>query len=986
MTVRTEDDDKNSLNTTQAGETTSVNVESNTFNTFHIIIDEILSKNSLSSADYDVIEQIARHNPLAIETKLNRIFKKILLERKFLHDERNSYAKLMSTIIDTCIRLRRNQKIIPWVLMALNESLMNTKLIGEIAKRNIYILSDDFVDKFSASIGSLTNSQVGTILTSLIYHLDSCLMNSQEGKIKQTLAMPSEALVIFSKVIRQFTIAVLDGVDVFRVTRPLLGKQKFVNGLRNLGKTLSKFIKVLQRKSKDDEYQIIGLNLWKIIEVWLTIVAFINHYAPDAITENDWSDILHDIASMEDFNKFEGHGNTEKGLVFLNLKKNIQGIQYTWKLCTDRDAVGHSNEGVPALEQFWNVLVDKYPNTIHRLSNDSISELAKLLIENSNSISGILVIDSIQNNGNLVTALILEILRKIHEILEESTSTTKRLLDTITKGNWWENEERKKKLKSLKTLLTTPKWTVLNDKNVLSNMIKYLEVLLHLPLMYCTKDLKTIIFLAILSLKKETLDNATVVTLCDEILLITSERYNEDLLQYIQAEIVILELSKSQRIFSRAIESSLTNSRNYGPLKQALKSHMNNKDTPIMMVECIEKMKVQTPEDKELLKFEKKLVKKILLDINDVSLNPNQLKTLTVVFKAAVALKKVNDDLIDKIHTTLKTLTEKPNVESDINGIQFARESYNFIKVVLQYRNKGVSIDRTTMKNIWSLIMIKSLPDIVPILTEASDVITLNHALNLLRKNTLKSLKKNDENSFENCLIIWNAMAEADMGTNREKTRQCSLQGLMQSIKSTEVSMNNNMMLNIMKLFISIMSSKRMTITDKTIDLIVTIVNRFINDSPEALALSQRTLYLCCSCLKFRPEVAIDYLPIIMRLYLKAVKMTIEVAKKSSDQEQLLRLIILEIQKLASAFVKMKKHTAKLSPYIIADMIGIYYGGGVIPTYIKEPLDDSISQFLSICDQHAVSLVFRVLSPSMQEIFKNLYDNYIKFHKFSGKV
>lgn len=501
--------------------------------------------------------------------------------------------------------------------------------------------------------------------------------------------------------------------------------------------------------------------------------------------------------------------------------------------------------------------------------------------------------------------------------------------------NWWETEKLQGALKSFQKILTTPNWTNLDDANDINDISEYLKALLNLPLMFCIPDLKTIIFLITLSTNKEIPNNSTITRLCIEILSDISERYNEDLLQYIQPEILIIELSKTQHILSRAIESSLTNSANYEPLKHSLASHDRNTST--IVVECMGKVKskLKTTKDRKLIiKFEKKLLKKMLSNSNDEPLDINQLKTLTVALKAAVTLKKIDDNIINKIHRTLKTLPGKRKESDDMDDIEFTRAYYELIAMALQYRSNGVTVDNTMIKNIWSLMLNEACADTVPTLIDASDIKILNHILNSLKKNTLNSLEKNQDNVFKNCVTIWNAIAKADMGASREKIRQSSLQELIQSIKASEVYVNNNK-LDIIKLFINIVSSKRVMITDKTIDLMLIVVNSFMNDSTVSLAISEYTLYLCSSFLKFRPEVAIDYLPILSRLYLKIIQITVEDARKSCEQEQIQSIIILEVQKLTSAFVKFKKDIGKLSPYIIVDMIEIYYGGGVIPNFMK---------------------------------------------------
>ncbi|XP_011300785.1 uncharacterized protein [Fopius arisanus] len=960
----------------------------NHLNAVHVIIDEMLLKNTSSSTAYHSLGEIAQSNPLAITRTLHGIFKKILLEEKLSPSDRNSYEKLMSDIIHACIRLKVLNKMIASILMVLNESLMNTNIISKIMQSNRNILPQDFIDKFSLSISNSTNSQAARILATFAHHLASCVMHLEDRKEKQTFANTSSGFVTYFEVITQLTTAFLEGVNVIEITWPLLGKQKLIKGLLNLGKTFFVFGKAFTSKIEHNKYQIIRAKLWKMMKSWQTVIGFINHYYPDVLTGDDWSNILHYITNFEnDIDNFIGSYNIQLGLAFLKPEENR--IQYIWNLPSNLRTNEANDDELYALEQSWSTLANKYPHTTHNLSSSNVSHLAELLVENLQLTTGILTIDSFQNNMNLVTAFIFEIFRKIRSIFGESTCTTKDLLDEINKMNWWTNEEHQDALKTLKSILTTSTWVVLSDHNILNCMIKYLRVLVSLPLMHCTTNLKMIIFLVILSMKKETLNNKLIDSLCTDILLNSSERCNEDFLQYIQLESHILELSKSQHLFARVIERSLTNPSNYMPLKRLFSSHHDNREILTIVIQSMEemKLKLKTEHNRRLLmKFEKKLLKKLLSHIDDESSNIHQLKTLKVALEAAIALNEVDNHLINTIRSTLPILITKLTEGIDGKDTEFAMESSNLLKVILQYRNSGVLIDIMTLKNIWRLILNGSCMNSVPVVIEASDVRILNYSLHLLTRNTLKSLKNSDEHSFENCLIIWTAITKATMQTSHDKVRQRALQKLIQLITAIEGCFDQNLQLNIIKLFIAIMSSRKMIVINKTIDIILTLATRFMHEQSEALSLTQKIMDLCSSFLNFRPELAVDYLSIILRLYLKAVQTTVEAARRSPEQRQLQCLIILKIQKLTTIFVKFKKIVGRHSPYIIADMIKVYYGGEVIPKYVKEPLDDSVSQLMSMCDQHAISLLFRVIPMSMQETFKNSYNTHIKFYKFTGKI
>lgn len=81
--------------------------------------------------------------------------------------------------------------------------------------------------------------------------------------------------------------------------------------------------------------------------------------------------------------------------------------------------------------------------------------------------------------------------------------------------NLLENQRLKKILKVCKKLLVDSEWSQ-NEYSV--SIVGYLKVLLMLPLIYLSKELKIIIFLVVFSMTKEWVNSPDIIDLCYQIL------------------------------------------------------------------------------------------------------------------------------------------------------------------------------------------------------------------------------------------------------------------------------------------------------------------------------------------------------------------------------------------------------------------------------------------------------------------------------------
>ncbi|KAK9887117.1 hypothetical protein WA026_020565 [Henosepilachna vigintioctopunctata] len=92
-----------------------------------------------------------------------------------------------------------------------------------------------------------------------------------------------------------------------------------------------------------------------------------------------------------------------------------------------------------------------------------------------------------------------------------------------------------------------------------------------------------------------------------------------------------------------------------------------------------------------------------------------------------------------------------------------------------------------------------------------------------------------------------------------------------------------------------------------------------------------------------------------------------------------------QLEKLIRHLVLFKKDVARIAPHVIADIL-LHYERINLPTKVKMHLNNCLYGLISLCDQHAVSYLLRVLSNASTELFKMMFDNYKKFYRFTGKV
>ncbi|KAK3576784.1 hypothetical protein CHS0354_014606 [Potamilus streckersoni] len=109
-----------------------------------------------------------------------------------------------------------------------------------------------------------------------------------------------------------------------------------------------------------------------------------------------------------------------------------------------------------------------------------------------------------------------------------------------------------------------------------------------------------------------------------------------------------------------------------------------------------------------------------------------------------------------------------------------------------------------------------------------------------------------------------------------------------------------------------------------------------------------------------------------------------KINKQMSHTEDLISCAY-SIERLFTLIASHKVDFGKVSVYMIADYVTEVQQVTLLPA-VKKALVPAIYQLLDICDQHAVSLLHTVLSQGVRDVFKMLYADYKKYHKYTGKI
>ncbi|XP_044729227.1 uncharacterized protein LOC123292579 [Chrysoperla carnea] len=279
-------------------------------------------------------------------------------------------------------------------------------------------------------------------------------------------------------------------------------------------------------------------------------------------------------------------------------------------------------------------------------------------------------------------------------------------------------------------------------------------------------------------------------------------------------------------------------------------------------------------------------------------------------------------------------------------------------------------------------------------LVSHSQLKELELIINYLLDKTKLHLKNNSMEEFSRNIDVWEIMVEHKFNKTKSQIRQNALQIILREfLFSIKTSPYNFQMSIIMLKYIHKLLRTQVVLTPTMIDLILELLyeinhkrDSLQQDISEFESIFSISTFILDVFFTFRSVLIMDRIQSILvpyRLLLKKLCLRSQI-QSNKNEENIISKCALNFQRTNENLVKHKKDTARIAPYLIADVLQYYEKVTFYPT-IKNYLNSCLYGLLNLCDSHANSFLLRNLSIPSKEIFKVIHDDFNKYHRFTGK-
>nr|XP_034173255.1 uncharacterized protein LOC117601077 [Osmia lignaria]XP_034173257.1 uncharacterized protein LOC117601077 [Osmia lignaria]XP_034173258.1 uncharacterized protein LOC117601077 [Osmia lignaria]XP_034173259.1 uncharacterized protein LOC117601077 [Osmia lignaria]XP_034173260.1 uncharacterized protein LOC117601077 [Osmia lignaria]XP_034173261.1 uncharacterized protein LOC117601077 [Osmia lignaria]XP_034173262.1 uncharacterized protein LOC117601077 [Osmia lignaria]XP_034173263.1 uncharacterized p len=929
------------------------------------IIDNILSSKKMSRIDYDLLTQFCHFNPLLIEKNMQEILKKIFMGKSV-----PECTKLITSIMDVCIHLRQEEKIISTMLITLNNSLNNKNTEIDISFLN------EFKEKFMKSVNNITSTQNINILRTLIYHLKT---NCTEV-LQSDDTCTGKNIVILQATVKLLT-TFLDGTCVFEHTGTLAFYKKFVNDFNELRNILSLLIAQMLHLSYNEK---ITVTLLAAIFSWNEMQRALIYYMPKIvpqnlkfpISEDQWQQLIQRITNF-------GTDNSKNSMN----KLILQQVRISQNSLSESSVM--LNNLIGGLEYSWQYILKFDTQIIPFLNNEQISKIANLLLiqmtcnaDNFSEWIEVLYKDSLQENRRLVLSLSNCVFIQIGQLVTGVTKSISEYFHTefLLEAEMNENKKLNNILIHIKEELLKEKWIYADDTS-LTKIKMHLEVLFHLPVMFLKSEIRIAMFMFIFALRMECNRNDEIISLCNTIFSDLLEKSDVNIFEYINPSLLLSQLPHN-KITQRSIELFLRSCLSYAVLKKLVKSSMNSKKNILLLLKSMEHVKAKLNTDQKVIikKAEKKISKTIMKTVSSKITEIDDLKILNLILK----INLTNESVEEKLKILAQSILDDIFMNDNNNKIrnEMLQDGLQLATIIL-HNQKIFQITNETLRGIWFVSFNYPCVDVILPLLESSEAKEVHELFEHLHNQVIKALSNAQENDVENIYIIWNSILKINMSNNRSKLRLLAISKLIQTIQN--IIIPRNLWPSLLKLIRNVLSTKHLYLPGYVIDMCIFVGLKALQET--TISICSDTLELCNVLLKTRTSLITDRLPALLLLYRQILSIVVHKSKIiiNKSEEYIFKCLALDIEKFINFLTKLRKELIHISPYLIADLLELFSEDS-IASFVKISLQNCINHLISICDHHGIALLSRTLPISMQEMFKVQLNVYNQFYKFSGKI
>ncbi|XP_003424638.1 uncharacterized protein LOC100678844 [Nasonia vitripennis] len=941
-------------------------------------IEEIVSKKKrFKSFDYELLCAIAKLNPLIVEDETQAMLERILFEDKSHDKEMAAYENLLKELWKASVRLRRQQKFLSKFLLSISK--YQDKEVECLEFKNEFQLPDNFITEFSEDLKSRTTSaQVISIFHTLLFHLKSdCI-----GKLKTS--GPTTQVCITTKIVAKLLVVYFEHSHFLDSSLPKDWQNKFYQVFTDLRNTLALFCEVICETSvKHEEISFVAFS--DIVRIWCETYDLLRYYLQNSASDKlDFPVNESQFKELKQIIKKCKHHNCEESLDQLCLLNSI--------------VYNHDNQLVlkdKIITHLWSSILENHFQLLESFNETQILNLTSHFVEEaSRNHETLTKWKSISRNIHrmtkmFATAMALQIFS--YTVKDVEVSTTKTIIDKVDFGKLLislrDSDSLKKVLKSARKEIL--KQDIKSSSPVDSDKTRRNLILLSsLPISYLDTSIRSFLFMVLYTLEKETEKNPDLKELFTNLYLDLLRQNDVDVMSNVSNPVILINHFKDNKpVLLKVFKSSLTSLAALSFWEEFISTEECNKTISCILLSCIDssKNKASTNEHKILLhNLSLKLSFKIVRELHEGISDPEEISGVRVSLKVILLeKKKLKSSLKNCIEMTLKKVVE--NSETADNRL--IHESLQLSLVTLSNREK-FDINEDVVKKLCIILIHNPDGKIFSHFLEVLKDIEFDYFAKTLNNETKKGLTEGDASLLDKLITIWESLSKAETKAIRSKSLCTSVNNLFNELIASDIREISSVFL--LKMCRAIVASKRMIrLSDRLVDSIFVTSTQSLNELciDTKLIACQEALGLCLDFIRSKTDFLFDRLPALTNLFRKIIRIILHEAKETNfSDEQMLRILAVDIEKFCTFFAKLKKDVGRISPYLIADIIDASSQVGVLPSFLKVSIDSSLSHLLSNCDRHAISFLSRTLPVSTQQVFKTIYDNYIKYHKFTGKI
>ncbi|KAK9510542.1 hypothetical protein O3M35_005297 [Rhynocoris fuscipes] len=996
---------------------------------------------TLTPALLNMNEAAFRLNPLIIEPCINIIVRMMLCPKsKEVH---RAYTNMMLAAINGTEKVKRLQKFISLILGNIRLTLMNN-CPDSLTVNDI--IPVEVGDAFSEAVETFSNAQALSTMRALLFHLEAdSLSHVEASSVDNPVLVNTEIIVeLLTKLIYGVKFADHSVPDIVKAKFKCQ-----LEDLRNLLAKFSETSHISQSSHNDrllkcflqlchtygaiqllfDEYE--GSPMKPLIDIDLnpTNLSYVHPY----INPNQWRRIFKKVVAHE--------GCLAKPDLLRLLLQKIAAVSQV--------EVGSEGPGSQAaryilelaeLEWLWSHIVVLAP-LFQAMELDNLIKSLVKSCKNDQSRWKKVINNNFLEDRRLVLATGLHLLHKAGRIISHSSnmrSVTSEIMSHLVIHNLLEYElsqlitedlELSQEIEEAIIQMSSIVNNKLSDKN--SNIEpknipheSYFEILNILPLHHFTLLTQSCIVLSLVSLLIDLPPEIRIdIRLLDTLynILDGPQSHSHKLLGRIDPGLLIKFLAKRAESYPSNKELMFilchVALKDRDTAKQLMKcASKPKKDTlwiTTMVIKALKKVKKidsnsdnedDDDSDKKMSPRKKPLNKKECINrltelAVPILLNENPSSQLLPDY--AVILKH---ELSNKSLGQLNNLLTKLEEYSQIAIADYTVGGGGLVEVMMCYRNElGNSFPKFLVDFAWNHLLKETdtepIESVAGLVFSSANTEEFSDIIKQLLSRTVSEVKNVTEGQqspgLETVFSLWTYLVQqSSLPSDKCRIRKECLVSmvtpvteLISSWSTQEASCLQSVPL-LLGFYSNLIPQLGVELKPVIIDTILLSLSAVpLNDTDQDILIQRLNLVIdnLFALYLFRTSLVIDRLPAIMQRYRNCLLALAPLAEPSQQNIDPIMSVAGKLERIATTMVKRAKDFTRIAPYIIADVIGIF-GKFPIHADIKNLYTNIIISFLPVCDSHAITYLKATLPLASKELFKNIYDNYNKHHRYVGKI